>query len=191
MFKVLTVDDYDLYMSHVKKNMKNYRVYDKLILDKINHALDFDPRIIIFAELNNGNIVRSVMTIKKVIILEYLIINIRSSTNYFSKTKFLELFDFIFSYYEKLKYYKWMLARPSDLLNPTAFNGLYLSYPFSKYETAIESYSGIENFKGSYYETELLSKIPDNLPKNKFLIISGFCKQIHREFDSNITSWCV
>lgn len=185
-FKILLKEDYEDYLDHVKENMSNCRVFDANLLTKIKDGLYNDSRILIFAEVINNKIVRSVMTKKRRSIYEYIIVNIRSSTNFFNKKKFLSLFNFIFNYYEKEKYYKWVLSRPLDLLNPVFFNNLYAEYPFSKYETAIEAYSGMANFNNTLYNTELLSNIPDQLSKDNFVIISGFCKQQFRTFDEYI-----
>lgn len=187
-FKVLLKNDYDNYLEHVKSNMRNCRTTDNDLLKKIKDGLDQDPRILIFAEIDSNNkIIRSVMTKKKRNVYEYIIVNIRSSTNFFNKNKFLNLFDFIFNYYEKEKYYRWILARPIDLLNSSFFKDFYLKHPFSKYETAIEAHSSMQNFDNTIYNLDLLSSIPENLNKDRFIIISGFCKQIHRKFDSTLS----
>lgn len=191
MYKVLNSGNYDAYLDHVKENMDNCRVEDPDLLPKIKLGLEKDHRIIIFAEFEDDKIIRSIMTKKRISVFEYIIVNIRSATNYFSKNKFLELFDFVFQYYEKEKYYKWILARPCDLFNTVYFSRLYLEPPFHKYETAIEAHSDMNNFVGTLYDIELLQGIPNKVAKNDFLIISGFCKQQYRTFDKTLTDFVV
>lgn len=191
MYKILNSESYDLYLGHVKENSNNCRVEDNDLLLKLKLGLEKDNRIIIFAEFKNDKIVRSIMTKKRTYVFEYIIVNIRSATNYFNKKKFLELFDFVFQYYEKEKYYRWILARPCDLFNKVYFSHLYLESPFHKYETAIEAHSGMCNFEDTFYDIELLQGIPDKLSKNDFLVISGFCKQQYRTFDKTLTDFVV
>lgn len=185
-FKILEQDEYDLYIDHVKENPRNSRIDDPDLVLKIEQNIYTDPRILIFAEIENEKIVRSVLTKKRLIIYEYLIVNIRSSTAYFNKNKFLEMFDLIFNYYESQKYYKWILARQINLLNSRYFNNIYRSYPFSKYETAIEAHNNVEGFDKTIYNTEILANTPNEIQKDQFIIISGFCKQRYRSFDQQL-----
>jgi hypothetical protein len=181
-YEILKKEEWHLYFEHIDKNYKNTREYDDLLLDKIISGLENDNRAIVFVEKNDkGEIVTSIMTKKRVVYNEYIIVNYRTTgNNFFNKKKFMGLFNFVFQHYENIKYYRWLAVRPINLLPPKFFKGVKESVPFNRYLTAIEYAPAIEEHTSSFYETELFSGIPETLDKKNFFVISGFCKQEFR-----------
>lgn len=181
-YEILKKEEWHLYFEHIDKNYKNSREYDDLLLDKVRTGLENDSRIIVFVEKNDDNeIVSSIMTKKRSLYNEYIIVNYRTNgNNFFSKKKFMQMFDFVFRYYEDIRYYKWIAARPMNLLKPRFFTGVKDSEPFNRYVTAIEYAPAIARSKENFYETELLTGIEEPNKVEDFFIIAGFCKQEFR-----------
>lgn len=188
-FKILEPTDREAYLTHVQENYKNSRVYDPLLLDKVTASFDStkNERIIIFAMLDdNGKIRASMLTSKRVLAAEYFIINYRTSgTSFFRKKDFLNLFDQVFSYYENIGYYRWLLIRQIDMFGKS-FHGIGDAFPFNKYETAIEYSPKIFTNTHFYYHDALLNGIPEATQLDDFILMAGFCKQEHRKMFNNL-----
>lgn len=182
MIRLLTIDEYNIYLDHVKLNLFNSREHDSLLLEKIINGLTSDKRIKIFAKFNDdGTIAQSMLTKKREAAAEYYIVNYRTSReSYFSKKSFLRMFAAVFEYYEELGYYRWLTSRKIDLFS-NYFDGISQCSPFDRYETAIEYAPMIQQNKNFTYHSELLDGIPDESMINEYIIITGYCKQVYRK----------
>ena len=183
-YKILSHDEYNLYLEHIKINMKNSRVNDPGLIEKISIGLS-DPRIIIFAGFKNGKIENSILTKKRINYLEYFIVNYRTNSSAkFNLTDFLDLFDFVLRYYEEIQYYRWISARPINLFGKF-FKDTNNLQPFDRYMTVIEYAPSIFKNENLVYHEELLSGIPDSMLPEDFIVVSGLCKQ---EFSASFES---
>ena len=181
-YAVLDRSELDLYFKHIRSNYKNSREYDDRLMEKIEQGIMLDSRIIIFVEKNsNGEIVNSILTKKRRAVNEYFIINYRTNgDNFFNKKKFMQMFNYVFQYYEDIRYYRWLAARPMNLLKPRFFKGVKDLEPFNRYLTAIEYAPAIDRYEDNIYEAELLLGIEEPNNAADFFIIAGFCKQEFR-----------
>lgn len=178
--RILPVSEYSTYIEHVRDNLKNSRVDDPDLLQKITRGLEDDPRIIIFVCEENNRIVSSVLTVKRVRMFEYCISNYRTSKDtFFNKKHFYDLLNFVLTYYENIGYYRWILARPLDLLNTKFFKDIGVRPPFDRYVTAIESSSNMYDPSKTHYN-DILFGIPDGKSVSDYMVIAGFCKQEFR-----------
>lgn len=94
----------------------------------------------------------------------------------------------MFNFYEEHGYYKWLVARPKNLLNQSFFENLKNNIPFNRYITAIECAPEIQNIENTIYN-ELLSGIPELMKKEDFIIIVGMCKQEFRKFFNSVEQY--
>lgn len=184
-FKLLDHSEYPLYITHVQANFKNSRMDDPDLMDKVNDIYR-EPLLKVFVLMDeNSNIKASILTKKKSYCPEYNIINYRTTGDkYFKKQDMLDLFKFVFDYYENIGYYRWLLLRPTNLLG-RYFHGLGKDHPFDKYETAIEYAPAIYS-NPDFFLHRLLKGIPKAASPNDYLLIVGFCKQEHRKLFSNL-----
>ncbi len=191
IYKILSSDDYNLYIDHVSENLKNSRTDDPELIDKIRHGLHIDPRVIIFAAIDNGKIVGSILTKKRVSSLEYYIVNYRTNGDaVFDFRNFIKLFSSVFDYYENIGYYRWVSSRPLDLFGKS-FTGMGTMAPFDRYVTAIEYAPSVFSDTNLYCHSELLDGIPDTLQPTDFMLISGYCKQEHRKLYANLAQYFI
>ena len=188
-YEILKKEDINLYIDHVLKNYKNSRNIDNLLLDKIKTIFD-NPRMLVFVEKNlSGQIVASILTRKKIYDFQFLIINYRTNgEKIFNVRRWNSLFNFMFNFYEENGYYKWLVARPKNLLNQNFFENLKNNVPFNRYITAIECAPELQNIENTIY-TELLSGIPELMNSTDFIIITGMCKQEFRKFFNSVDQY--
>lgn len=187
--QILQSDDYENYFEHIRKNCKNSRSYDNDLIDKIKVSLNEDDRLIIFVMKEDDKIINSIATKKKTYCFEYEIHNYRTlGNNFFNKKDMLVLFDYVFSYYENICFYKWLTIRPISLFNQKFFNDVKKITPFDRYVTAIEFSPTLNQFNGMIYDS-MYSRIPDSQNIDNFMVISGFCLQEYRKQFQSIDNY--
>lgn len=186
---ILRKEELDLYIDHILKNYKNSRHTDDLLLDKIKTVYD-DPRTIIFVEKDSNNqIIGSILTKKRNFDFQFLIINYRTNREqFFSIKRWNSLFNFMLNFYEEQGYYRWLVARPKNLLNKYFFENLKKNVPFNRYITAIECAPEIQSIENTIYN-ELLSGIPESMKKEDFIVIVGICKQEFRKSFNSVDEY--
>lgn len=184
-FRILDPSDHELYLDHIRSNFKNSRNDDPNLLDKFNMKVMIKPSTKIFALLDDSKIIASIFTSKKIFAPEFHVINYRTSGNaYFKKQDFLDLFGFVFDYYESIGYYRWVTIRPIDLFGKK-FVGISKDAPFDRYETVIE-YAPVINTDTRFYYHHLFDGIPESTKPEDYLLIVGMCKQEFRKLFSNL-----